>query len=107
MDSDGVADVTKPDVFLRNDMNTTNVLTSTLQPPITRHDRTSPQPKHEIPKKFIPSPELIIDSSQSSESNERFVINNHRYVIPPVSKNSRIAPKIMAGKKNYASFFLF
>lgn len=26
--------------------------------------------KQEITKKFIPSPELIVDSSQSSESNE-------------------------------------
>lgn len=38
--------------------------------------------KQETTKNFIPSPELIVDSSQSSESNENFVINNHRYKAP-------------------------
>lgn len=33
-------------------------------------------------KKFIPSPELVVDSSQSSESKEKIVVNNHRYIIP-------------------------
>lgn len=33
-------------------------------------------------KKFIPSPELIVDASQSSESNEKFIIKNHHHIIP-------------------------
>lgn len=39
---------------------------------------------YETTKKFIPSPELIVDSSQSSESNEKFIINHHhhRHVAP-------------------------
>lgn len=44
--------------------------------------------KYETQKKFIPSPELIIDSSQSSssESNEQFIMKNHHHEIP-VSEN--------------------
>lgn len=46
------------------------------------HMRTIPKAHNDNAKKFVPSPELIVDSSQSSESKEKIVINNHRYVIP-------------------------
>lgn len=49
---------------------------------IHRDHRLSQKPKHELPQKFVPSPELIVDSSQSSESNEKFVVNKERYVVP-------------------------
>lgn len=59
---------------------------------ITRLDHQlsiKPKIKYETLKKFIPSPELIVDESQSSssESNEKFVINGHNHGIP-VSDNS-------------------
>ncbi|XP_031631532.1 rhoGEF domain-containing protein gxcI-like [Contarinia nasturtii] len=38
----------------------------------------TPTMKYETSNIFIPSPELIVDTSQSSESTE----NNHRYVVP-------------------------
>lgn len=46
------------------------------------HMRTIPKAQNDNAKKFVPSPELIVDSSQSSESKEKIVINNHRYIIP-------------------------
>lgn len=45
--------------------------------------------KHEPKQQFIPSPELIVDSSQSYESNEKFAIRPHRNFLP-VSKRKRI-----------------
>lgn len=57
---------------------------------ITRFDNQHiPKIKYDTLKKFIPSPELIIDESQSSssESNEKFIIKNHHHGIP-VSGNS-------------------
>lgn len=46
--------------------------------------------KYETTKTFIPSPELIVDSSQSSESTENVVINNHRFVYPVRKKNKNL-----------------
>lgn len=47
---------------------------------ITRYDNQQlPKIKYDIQKKFIPSPELIVDSSQSSELNEKFIIPNHHH----------------------------
>lgn len=52
---------------------------------ITRFDKQQlPKIKYETSKKFIPSPELIVDESQSSssESNEKYIIKSHHYGIP-------------------------
>lgn len=63
-------------------------ITSNKTRPISSHqfqqithfgNQHTPQIKHETIKPFIPSPELIVDESRSSssESNEKFIINNH------------------------------
>lgn len=41
------------------------------------HIRGSPKVQHDILNQFKPSPELIVDFSQSSESTEKLVLNNH------------------------------
>lgn len=74
-------------LFGLNDGTNINLSTSRHQQQNTNPPNwQAPKVKHETTKKFIPSPELIVDSSQSSESNEKFVINNQRYSVP-VSKN--------------------
>lgn len=47
----------------------------------------APKIKYETFKKFIPSPELIVDSG--SESNEQFIMKNHHHEMS-VSENSTI-----------------
>lgn len=63
---------------------------------ITRFDNNqqTPKIKYETSKKFKPSPELIVDESQSSssESNEKYIIKNHHHGIP-VSGNSTATQK--------------
>lgn len=63
---------------------------------ITRFDnQQTPNFKYETLKKFIPSPELIVDESlsSSSESNEKYIIKNHHHG-NPVSGNSTVQRKI-------------
>lgn len=76
--------VTKPWLSPMNDGIKKNLSVSNHQPMVDSMSNRQPQ-KYETLKKFIPSPELIVDSSQSSESHEKFVINNKRYVVSPVS----------------------
>lgn len=62
-----------------------NLTSSQPQNTFAMHSRliSKKSPESVKTEKFVPSPELIIDSSQSSESNEKIVINkNHQYVIP-------------------------
>lgn len=70
-----------------NELNNNNS-NSTSQPQrvIGLNNRPTSKFQYDTSRKFIPSPELIVDSSQSSESNENFIINNQPFVIP-VSKN--------------------
>lgn len=54
---------------------------------LIKKQKEEPIQKHlqniEPTKNFVPSPELIVDASESSESNEKFIIKkNHHYVIP-------------------------
>lgn len=53
--------------------------TSTNPPTVLRNTHKN---KDDSIKKFIPSPELIVDASQSSESSEKFIIKNHHQFIP-------------------------
>lgn len=53
--------------------------TSTNPPTVLRQAHKI---KDDSSKKFIPSPELVVDASQSSESNEKFIIKNHHDFIP-------------------------
>lgn len=74
--------MTNPWLFGMNDGITKNLSTSRY--PVNSAPNRQPQiMKYETTKKFIPSPELIVDSSQSLESNEKFVINHqhHRHVV--------------------------
>lgn len=69
-------------LFGLNDATKMNISTPRYQQNISPSNWQAPNIKPETTNKFIPSPELIVDSSQSSESNEKFVINNQRYVVP-------------------------
>ncbi|XP_055323800.1 uncharacterized protein LOC129578754 isoform X2 [Sitodiplosis mosellana] len=85
----GNVGVTNAWLFGLNDGINTNLSTPRQQQNIGPPNWQPPKHKHETTKNFIPSPELIVESSQSSESNENFVINNHRYVAPfPIFKSS-------------------
>lgn len=70
---------------------------------ITRFDQHQHLPKirHGTLKKFIPSPELIVDSSQSSssESNEKFIIKNNFHGISVSGNPIRTQWKLMKSCK--------
>lgn len=82
----------QPQVINANGMRNKLNSVSHHQLGIHREHRLPQKPKLELPQKFVPSPELIVDSSQSSESNEKFVVNKQRYVVP-VSEKKTVCKK--------------